>query len=101
MSSSFFFLTIGPPPRPTLFPYTTLFRSRTSPPRPAGSRRPPRAAPATPRRGRGGTGRRPRHGRGRTAHAGARGPPPRPFAPAAPARTVVWSPACEIGRAHV
>src|SRR5690348_18496299 len=28
ISFSFFFLTIRPPPRPTLFPYTTLFRSR-------------------------------------------------------------------------
>src|SRR5205809_6626362 len=29
--SSFFFLMIRPPPRSTLFPYTTLFRSRPSP----------------------------------------------------------------------
>src|SRR5438046_7918637 len=28
MCSSVFFFTIRPPPRPTLFPYTTLFRSR-------------------------------------------------------------------------
>src|SRR5436309_12290729 len=28
-SLSFFFLIIRPPPRSTLFPYTTLFRSRT------------------------------------------------------------------------
>src|SRR5258707_15812770 len=28
----FFFLMIRRPPRSTLFPYTTLFRSRTSPP---------------------------------------------------------------------
>src|SRR5438552_19044924 len=28
--ASFFFLMIRPPPRSTLFPYTTLFRSRTS-----------------------------------------------------------------------
>src|SRR6266481_5349001 len=27
----FFFLMIRPPPRPTLFPYTTLFRSRAQP----------------------------------------------------------------------
>src|SRR5207253_9930770 len=27
----FFFLPIRPPPRPTLFPYTTLFRSRAAP----------------------------------------------------------------------
>src|SRR6195256_3169889 len=38
--SSFFFLMIRRPPRSTLFPYTTLFRSR-SPARPRGS-----AAPA-------------------------------------------------------
>src|SRR5471030_3406715 len=30
--SFFFFLMIRRPPRSTLFPYTTLFRSRTSPP---------------------------------------------------------------------
>src|SRR5260370_18489522 len=34
----FFFLMIRRPPRSTLFPYTTLFRSR-----------PPRAAPGSPR----------------------------------------------------
>src|SRR5688572_31476981 len=28
MTLLFFFLIIRPPPRPTLFPYTTLFRSR-------------------------------------------------------------------------
>src|SRR6266700_6097587 len=28
----FFFLMIRPPPRSTLFPYTTLFRSRRGPP---------------------------------------------------------------------
>src|SRR6266545_7618407 len=33
----FFFLMIRRPPRSTLFPYTTLFRSKT--PRPAGCRR--------------------------------------------------------------
>src|SRR5215467_15526669 len=30
---SFFFLMIRRPPRSTLFPYTTLFRSRSPPPR--------------------------------------------------------------------
>src|SRR5438552_16245535 len=30
--SFFFFLTIRPPPRSTLFPYTTLFRSSPAPP---------------------------------------------------------------------
>src|SRR6266478_7919071 len=32
---SFFFLMIRRPPRSTLFPYTTLFRSRARPPRPS------------------------------------------------------------------
>src|SRR3712207_7313863 len=32
-----FFLMIRRPPRSTLFPYTTLFRSRVKPERPAGS----------------------------------------------------------------
>src|SRR3989442_15555643 len=38
----FFFLMIRRPPRSTLFPYTTLFRSRSTspPPRPACPRRP-------------------------------------------------------------
>src|SRR5215471_19850499 len=36
----FFFLMIRRPPRSTLFPYTTLFRSR-----PGGARRPARARP--------------------------------------------------------
>src|SRR6267143_5280874 len=35
----FFFLMIRRPPRSTLFPYTTLFRSRR-PPHPGGRRRP-------------------------------------------------------------
>src|SRR6476620_12141974 len=41
----FFFLMIRHPPRSTLFPYTTLFRSRRAPaPAPGGApRRPPRA----------------------------------------------------------
>src|SRR5690348_17488204 len=30
LSSSFFFLMIRPPPRSTLFPYTTLFRSHAA-----------------------------------------------------------------------
>src|SRR2546430_11456574 len=43
LSSCFFFLMIRRPPRSTLFPYTTLFRSRSDPrpelPRWPGSRR--------------------------------------------------------------
>src|SRR3989337_3203510 len=39
----FFFLMIRRPPRSTLFPYTTLFRSPTS-----GRRRCPRPSPPTP-----------------------------------------------------
>src|SRR3989442_5296362 len=31
MATHFFFLMIRPPPRSTLFPYTTLFRSRPGP----------------------------------------------------------------------
>src|SRR6266436_7575001 len=38
VSSFFFFLMIRRPPRSTLFPYTTLFRSRPSSPSPACSR---------------------------------------------------------------
>src|SRR3712207_6930494 len=45
----FFFLMIRRPPRSTLFPYTTLFRSTT--PRP----RPPRGARRSPRRTDGGS----------------------------------------------
>src|SRR5882724_12913951 len=41
----FFFLMIRRPPRSTLFPYTTLFRSQQSPPR-----RPPRPQTGRPRR---------------------------------------------------
>src|SRR3712207_7051203 len=62
--SLFFFLMIRRPPRSTLFPYTTLFRSdRAGADQPAGRRR-PRAggrAPAPADRGpvrRGGAGRR-------------------------------------------
>src|SRR2546423_15122372 len=41
----FFFLMIRRPPRSTLFPYTTLFRSSGTPPWPAGLvRRTPRSA---------------------------------------------------------
>src|SRR6266516_6322310 len=43
----FFFLMIRRPPRSTLFPYTTLFRSRASCRRPAGS---PAAVPRRERR---------------------------------------------------
>src|SRR5437667_8225318 len=59
--SLFFFLMIRRPPRSTLFPYTTLFRSRRRawrPPRPPASRGPRgaargsrRAAPGGPPRG--------------------------------------------------
>src|SRR5215204_6820064 len=38
----FFFLMIRRPPRSTLFPYTTLFRSRERGPQPAKVGRPPR-----------------------------------------------------------
>src|SRR2546430_17683056 len=47
--SLFFFLMIRRPPRSTLFPYTTLFRSRAA----AGSRPGPAAAPVPPAGGRG------------------------------------------------
>src|SRR6202171_6670723 len=43
----FFFLMIRRPPRSTLFPYTTLFRSPTTPPSPTGS---PRSSPIRRRR---------------------------------------------------
>src|SRR3712207_8985287 len=45
MSVDVFFLMIRRPPRSTLFPYTTLFRSR-HPPAPDGHRRPQPAAVA-------------------------------------------------------
>src|SRR6478609_10503554 len=57
----FFFLMIRRPPRSTLFPYTTLFRSAPSPPR-RGSRT-DRSCGATAGRGR---GRRTRRGRRRS-----------------------------------
>src|SRR5437773_4623036 len=47
LSPFFFFLMIRPPPRSTLFPYTTLFRSRRGP---VGGRKAPRAACFRPRR---------------------------------------------------
>src|SRR5206468_12403839 len=58
-----FFSTIRPPPRSTLFPYTTLFRSRLAalPPHP---RTPARERHPPPWRGAGGDRPRPR-GRGR------------------------------------
>src|SRR5437588_7175046 len=39
---------IRPPPRSTLFPYTTLFRSRLEPPGPPGLRRPHQPQPERP-----------------------------------------------------
>src|SRR6266513_4506780 len=45
----FFFLMIRRPPRSTLFPYTTLFRSGAPRPAPPGSPRPDRPAAAGPR----------------------------------------------------
>src|SRR5215217_8858527 len=41
----FFFLMIRRPPRSTLFPYTTLFRSRAAPHHPGGTRRRPVGRP--------------------------------------------------------
>src|SRR5207253_8921275 len=63
----FFFLVLRPPPRSTLFPYTTLFRS-------TGSRAALRARPAAdrrrrPRRRRGDPARRRRAHRGRSGRA--------------------------------
>src|SRR5256885_15691646 len=40
----FFFLMIRRPPRSTLFPYTTLFRSPSTPAKPVSVGRPPRRA---------------------------------------------------------
>src|SRR5690349_23028399 len=42
---------LRPPPRSTLFPYTTLFRSAKSPPPPATGYRKPDRSSAPPRRG--------------------------------------------------
>src|SRR2546426_8154226 len=47
----FFFLMIRRPPRSTLFPYTTLFRSPARPPRRCGRRRRRRRCPALRPRG--------------------------------------------------
>src|SRR6266536_4594697 len=47
---SFFFLMIRRPPRSTLFPYTTLFRSRHRPARAPAAPRSPLAMRATPPR---------------------------------------------------
>src|SRR2546430_10403871 len=55
----FFFLMIRRPPRSTLFPYTTLFRSRSS----AASRSPPRAGRSRPPGSRGTGTSRARHER--------------------------------------
>src|SRR2546422_4738737 len=54
----FFFLMIRRPPRSTLFPYTTLFRSRVAARRAVAARR--RGADAARRRGRRHAARRPR-----------------------------------------
>src|SRR5438132_4960404 len=48
----FFFLLIRPPPRSTLFPYTTLFRSTSTTQTLRGSRPPGRPDRAPPRRSR-------------------------------------------------
>src|SRR5205814_10447582 len=50
----FFFLMLRPPPRSTLFPYTTLFRSPRQRNRPACRRRRSRSSPAGSRRPRSG-----------------------------------------------
>src|SRR5436309_10589973 len=62
---SFFFLTIRRPPRSTLFPYTTLFRSRARAPHRGGRARLARGA--LPGRGRG-RHTRPRPGRRSEEH---------------------------------
>src|SRR5688572_33200139 len=51
LSFSFFFLMIRRPPRSTLFPYTTLFRSDVTHATIPSSPRPPRERPAAARRG--------------------------------------------------
>src|SRR5262247_4655573 len=48
MLVSFFFLMIRRPPRSTLFPYTTLFRSHHDRDRHGARRGPPRGAPDAP-----------------------------------------------------
>src|SRR3712207_7706120 len=75
----FFFLMIRRPPRSTLFPYTTLFRSR-GPQDGLGRRGPDR--PRRPRAPRAALRRRaPVRGRAELPHAGG---PPRPEGPLAP-----------------
>src|SRR3712207_8139952 len=66
MSCLFFFLMIRRPPRSTLFPYTTLFRSAPEPRNrllTAHPRRPVRSRPASPRAD--GSGREPSSSRSR------------------------------------
>src|SRR6267154_2899283 len=46
----FFFLMIRRPPRSTLFPYTTLFRSAVDPPRPAAGGHRRRVGPTADRK---------------------------------------------------
>src|SRR3989442_8214345 len=65
----FFFLMIRRPPRSTLFPYTTLFRSPCRPPSPAGGR------PAWSDRGGSWPGARPRAPRGTRDRPRPRGSP--------------------------
>src|SRR5947208_7314393 len=60
-SISFFFLVIPPPPRSTLFPYTTLFRSPRSASPAAGGRPSPRCWSASTRRRTAGSGRSEEH----------------------------------------
>src|SRR5205814_8746641 len=65
-------LTLSPPPpRPTLFPYTTLFRSSRRSPRAPATRRAPRRCSASPGRGSSqssiGTGSRARANRARNS----------------------------------
>src|SRR3712207_6936843 len=69
LAEIFFFLMIRRPPRSTLFPYTTLFRSRCAPPPTS-----PRCRPPAPRRRpqRAGS----RCGRARPPPSPARLPPP-------------------------
>src|SRR6266571_7518930 len=71
LTQYFFFLMIRRPPRSTLFPYTTLFRSAAVAPRPPADR----ADPARCRPHREGGGARPGHRRLRGARIGACGDP--------------------------
>src|SRR2546427_8439397 len=61
-----FFIMIRQPPRSTLFPYTTLFRSHCRDQADARSREPDRRDPDSPQSG---------HGRPDGTHGGGRGPP--------------------------